>query len=392
MSAKSTVFRAKLVQKQGQKTCLTYTTAPQVSWALYQLYPFLIIFDGLLNNLMWCCDDICLPFIYLVLMTLVVSCESVLSEGSNVLGSLVNSWFGLMSGAFIMFSCMYYVSSVLWELKQDESPTLDDIVVMMDNVHYKLEKMREDVARVFRLQRRDFPFLLIVLTPLNWLVATYLVSSENYVKIIVTAGLVFHSSWCQCTLRLIWRSLFARHLWFIVCKRRDSTATDRDAHRYTVLRPALDVVIPRELALLESPQCAVKLKPYVRDATVRGCEHLRGDPNFTWTKVETVEYRICENQRKWPLDGWTHNTLAYERTKFTTGWGKGWQQSVSPWEFQESLEPDWFWIDDGWMPHDWDYCDADWNMLGSKDSLDCYTRSRSWTRSAFRKLSPQQAT
>ncbi|SCU93641.1 LAFA_0F17458g1_1 [Lachancea sp. 'fantastica'] len=388
MTENRTVFRANLVQKQGQKAGLTYSTAPQVSWALNRLYPFLIIFDGLLSNLMWCCDDICLPFIYLVLLILVVNLGGDFEMYSNVINALAVSWLGLMSLVFMVLSCLYYISSVVRELKQEEPPTLDDIVVIMENVHYKLERMREDVARISKLRRRDLASFFVILVPFNWLISTYMVSARSYVRFLVVGGLIFHSSWCQCTLRLIWRSLLVRQLSFFLVKRqRRSLPKDSTSTHYAILEDALEVAVPKELALLSDFKHAMKFKQCVCDAISNGCEHLRGDPNYEWVKVLVVEYRISENQRKWPLDGWTHNTLVYERTKFSTERDGDWFKSLSPWEFQESLGPDWVWIDDGWRPHGWNYCDTEWNPKGSTDSLDCYTRTRIWVRGAFRTLS-----
>ncbi|CEP61988.1 Pex32p LALA0_S04e05182g [Lachancea lanzarotensis] len=387
MAENGRVFRANLVQKQGQKAGLTYSTAPQVSWALNQLYPFLIIFDGLLNNLMWCCDDIWLPFIYLVLLTMVVNLGEVLDRYSNIIKALVASWLGLMSLVFVVLSYLYYISSVVHELKQEEPPTLDDIVVIMENVHYKLERMRDDVGRISRIRKRELASLVLILMPLNWLVSTYMVSTQSYVKFLVTAGLIFHSSWCQCTLRLVWRSLFVRQVFFALYKQQRTTLSkDPISDHYTVIKDALDVAVPRELDLLDDLKHAMRLKQFVCEAISNGCDQLKGDPNYHWVKVLVVEYRIYENQRKWPLDGWTHNTLTYERTKYSTGQGSTLSRSLSPWEFQESLSPDWIWIEDGWKPHEWEYCDTEWNIKGPVDSLDCYTRTRTWVRSAFQSL------
>ncbi|SCU94688.1 LANO_0E07690g1_1 [Lachancea nothofagi CBS 11611] len=388
MSEKGANFYAKLVQKQGQKTALTFTTAPQISWTLHRLYPFLLIFDGFLNNLMWCCDDVCLPFIYLALMKMAVNLGSVSEKETSLLKTVVDTWLGLLSLVFLVLSVTYYISSVLRELKQDEPPTLDDIVVMMENVAYKIERMREDVAEVFKLQRGQIPSLLIVLTPIYWFMARYVISPKDYVTFLLISIATFHSSWCQCTLRLIWRSLFARQLWHMICRWQVRPHPSTDIC-YNIVHPALEINVPEDLASLPEPQLAVKLRAFIRtEQQIEKAPQPDRPPGYLPITVMIIEYQINENQRKWPLDGWTHNLLSYERTKFTTNneEGQDWVASTSPWEFQETIERDWFWLDDSWIPHEWIYCDTDWDIKGAKDSLNCYTRSKSWTRSSFRVL------
>ncbi|SCU84733.1 LADA_0D03466g1_1 [Lachancea dasiensis] len=394
MPENTILFRARLVQKHGQQESLTFTTAPQVSWTLHKLYPFLLILDGFLNNLMWCCEDVCLPFIYLVLMILAVNLSTTPNWQVGFLATVINTWFGLMSLALLVLSSLYFIVSVLRELRQDEPPTLDDIVVTMENVNYKLDKIRQDVAALFGLQRRNISALILVSTPIHWAVTSYVYSAHRYIQCWVIGLFVFHSSWCQTTMRLIWRSVYARQLWFLVCGRQgfapySASSAIGEGRQYKIIKEAVSIPVSRDVARLPDSQLGVQLRLHIKNSGVD--ESI--DPNLKSSEstesavtVMITGYEIDENQRKWPLDGWTHNLLPYERTKFTLTAGPCWQEWVSPWEFQESLEKSWFWLDDGWTPHEWKYCDANWVGVGSDDSLACYTRSKCWTRRAFRIL------
>ncbi|SCW03656.1 LAFE_0G15280g1_1 [Lachancea fermentati] len=375
MSGNAAKLHAKIVHNHGQKSSLTFTTAPIISWSLHRVYPLLLIFDAVLNNLMWCCEDVCLPFINLVLVVLAINLLDPFDESLYV--RILNSWLGVMSGTFSLLSASYYVSSVFRELKQDESPTLDDIVIVMENVVYKMEKLRQDVRPIITLTSRELLSIGIIGTPAHWIVMRYLLSPKQYLKGLLICLLIFHSTWCQSTIRLCWRSLFVRRIWFVLQNVRSRKSVPPIPY-YIVIERNLQVALPRGSEDLPESKLGLKIGLILS----KGLNHKAEAGNYA--TLDLVEFQIDENQRKWPLDGWTHHLLPYERQKYCATLDPEHSTTKSPWEFQELLEREWFWLDDSWKHEDWNYGDTEWNNKGSFDSLDCYTRRRTWTRRAYR--------
>ncbi|KAM3162980.1 Pex24p domain-containing protein [Lachancea thermotolerans] len=373
-------FHAKLVQRQGQRTALTFATAPQISWTLHRLYPLLLICDGILSNILWCCDDVCLPFIHSVLLVLSTNILTV-QDGASFARRAVESWVGTMSCVLLLLSFVYYISSVLHELNADEPPTLEDIIVMVETVVYKLEVIRDDLREPLKMSSQELVTVLVFITPVHWLLMKYLFSSNDYLVFLVLFCSVYHSSWCQCTLRLLWRSLYVRQLLSLVCGRTRDAGGIGQAAFYVVNNSGIQV--PRYTSPLEDLSSS-SFSNRVRKALDGVYDpDLVSKHSSTPVSAKVVEFRIDENQRKWPLDGWTQNMLPYERSKFTASQDPASAECSSPWKFQESLGREWCWLDDAWKPEPWLYCDTHWIARGENDSLDCYTRRRMWKRRAF---------
>lgn len=380
-------YHAKFIHNHGQKPSLTFTTSPKVSSALYQLYPFLLTLDCALNKIIWSCEDVCLNFIHLVLMVLCVNLLDPMpqkSSSDDLKTTATESWLGVMSGSFLALSVIYYMSSLIRELKEDEPPTVDDIVIVLEGVLDKLERIRQEILGKGFKRRviESYPGLLrvvIILTPVHWICMRFFLSAKEYLMIFIVFFSIYHSAWFQSTLRLGWRSLFVRHVYFWVANYFNSVETTQLALNdyYKVISDCELVPFPKSLRGLKGVQLQLQLHKLLHDETPA-----EKDP-AECVSVKIVEFQIEENQRKWPLDGWSHTLLPYERQQYSIMVGKNHFTSKSPWEFQESLSHVWYWIDDTWRHEDWLYCDTDWNDKGSVDSLVCYTRRRKWRRRAF---------
>ncbi|SCU92008.1 LAMI_0E08328g1_1 [Lachancea mirantina] len=376
MSNESAKIYAKLTQNAGQKASLTSSIVPQLAWALHRLYPALIIFDGFLSNVLWCCDDKCLPFINLVLWTLAIGLID--PRGSSFVAKSVYVWLGLMSAFFLTFSWFYYVSSVVRDLEQAEPPTADDIVIVMENVVFKLKRLADDFRLLLdRRALRRLTVYVLLLTPFYVFATHFFWGPRDILTGILVIGGLFHSSWCQSTLRLCWRSLWVRRLWYFLSPQSNGVS---QAKPYIVLSENSEIPFPRALEGIVGHELGIKLQKIISDPIVWDGDHA-GKVN-----VKIVEFQIDENQRKWPSDGWTSGLLPYERPKFSFTANTPWLAASSPWEFQENLDRCWFWMDDCWKPSSWTYFDSGWRFKGQNDSIDCYTRNRTWKRKAYRLL------
>lgn len=119
-----------------------------ISSTLFHAYPLLLIFDNALANIMWLSDDKCLTFIYLTSIWLTISFFiPVETEASHFLPftKILRLWLGIISGAFLFLSFMYYIVSLIASLRDTEPPTLDEIVVLLESVLDKLEVLRNEL-------------------------------------------------------------------------------------------------------------------------------------------------------------------------------------------------------------------------------------------------------
>lgn len=200
---------ANFIYHHGQKPSLTYVTPATVSSALHRMYPLLLIADATLSNLMWICEDLCLPFIQLVMVLMVVNflCEDVRTDISH----LFQFWLGLMSLFFLAFSVVYYMLTIYQDLRyESEPPTVDDIVIVLESVVDKLTTIQRESLYVNKKRALQ---LAILFTPLHWGLLS-IVSIKNYCMGFTLVCILYHSNWFQCTIKLFWRLLLTRTAYY----------------------------------------------------------------------------------------------------------------------------------------------------------------------------------
>lgn len=383
---------SKFVYNHGQKPSLTRVTNSKISSTLYRLYPLLIIVDGALSNVMWICDDICLPFIYVVMISLFVNMLSLTDPSQSFkttnCGMILTLWLGMMAGISLLLSFSFYVVTVYQDLEQYEPPTLDDIVIVLESVVDKLDTMRrEGLHHMLKMKTwLDTINLALILTPVQF-VSMKCFSIRDYTLLIVISCMLYHSNWFQSTIRLFWRVLATRKLYFMAKSMFDN--------QNIIYAPLIDGKTANEKTnatiFLPFPKTPSKL-----GGNKLQLELLRLHPlgkeidnvhkiSTSDTCIAINEFIIHENQRKWkPYNTWQPKLLSYEAPKFCMQLNECLHACKSPWEFQESLPTDWEWLDDCWRPSGWKYFDSCWKSTGSNDSLEAYTRTKVWRRRAFK--------
>lgn len=385
---------AKFIYNHGQKPSLTLVTSSKISSVLFRLYPLLIIIDGALSNIMWICDDICLPLIHLVQIFLIINLLSLFDLERNpreiyYAGNLLNLWLGMMSGFLLVLSFLYYILTVYEDLAESEPPTLDDIVIVLESVVDKLETMRSEVlGRVPNIKSWfNVAKLILFFTPLHYFLMRF-TSIKTYVLGFTATCLLYHSTWFQCTLKLFWRVLVTRKAYFAL-------SSHFSVHQNIKRKPLLSAQ-----NAIDNCKTIIHI-PY--PISLQGLKHqklqlqLQLQKLYPWEKlineeskypaiskeIAIMEFNIDENQRKWRDTGWLHKMLPYERPEFSMDTSGCIRACESPWKFQEGLPEAWEWLDDCWRPTEWIFSDSEWNVAGTNDSLESCTRTRTWKRRIF---------
>ncbi|KAL3235329.1 Peroxisomal membrane protein PEX32 [Nakaseomyces bracarensis] len=430
------MYHAKFINSHGQKPSLTLVTPSMLSMTLAKVYPLLVIVDAALDNLMWICEDRCLPFLYVVMIYLSTNMFS-WSWEDPVLGSQVTNvmllWVEVLSSAFLFFATSYFISSVYYSMSSSEPPTVDDIIINLESLLDKLETLRNEIMfrRWFKTpvskysMLRIFARLALVLTPLHY-VMMRVISVQMYTRALVLFALFYHSDWVQVTLRLCWRLLFVRTLYFKIftyifgeeytifgfnAKFALRTLTTEQMVKLT---PNVQIQVPLPIATLkkmnESNLLELFLLRFVAaksndiismDSENKDTKISEFDITGSGDKINSVvnksdnavivikEIYVFENQRKWKYEGWQPKLLPYERKMYTTNCNNKFLDpsaySVpSIVEVEKELPTGWSWVEKNWEKSSWVYSDTDWNITGTRDSLEGYTRSRVWKRKIFK--------
>ncbi|KAI8392111.1 Integral peroxisomal membrane peroxin [Nakaseomyces glabratus] len=430
-------YHAKFINSHGQKPSLTLVTPVMLSMSLAKIYPLLIIADAALDNLMWICEDPNLPFLYVVLTYLSLSLYSWSWEypvAGSQMANIILLWLELSSGVFLLFAASYFISSVYYNISTSEPPTVDDIILNLESLLDKLETLRNEImfrrwfkkpiSKVKMLQ--IFVRLVLVLTPVHY-VLMKVITVHNYSKFLILFALFYHSDWMQVVLRLCWRLLIVRRFYFRVFNYifgDEYTLLGNNSkfglktlnlqhimhltsnwylqiplplNAVTKMKEnhLLEILLLRYLnknsKALENDDNIIKEFDSKTTADVVPKENTTDESattSYNSSKVKIKEIVVFENQRKWKYKGWISKMLPYERPQFTTNCNNKYNDpgayiTESPEQLDLQVPPDWSWIEKEWTVSSWVYSDTDWNVTGTMDSLEGYTRSRIWKRKMF---------
>ncbi|CAI4037405.1 hypothetical protein SMKI_02G2800 [Saccharomyces mikatae IFO 1815] len=396
-------IQAKFIHNHGQKPSLIQVTSPMISSTLFHAYPLLLLIDNLLANIMWLSDDKCLTFIYLasVWLTINVFIPNE-TEVNHILpyAKILRLWIGIISGAFLFLSFMYYIVSLISSLEDTEPPTLDEIVVLLESVLGKLEVLKNELNVWKKLKlsingvsekcsnKRLFCRLFLLGTISQIFIMRY-ISVGAYVRFFIIAGLVYHSTSVQATLRLLWRFTPVRNFYHLGFKsfttsnwlpnRLNMEQIISLSQEEAITVPLVDV-LPRLLQDREGEDHIRILQLLLNEQK----------DNFDNQDLKILEIEVQENQRKWHRSkNWSTQLLPYERQNFSieikdTDGSFIMKSCLSTKELgEEDLPDNWRWINDDWDETDWVYSDSVWKEIGQYSSSECFTRSRRWTRRLF---------
>lgn len=380
----TTIFRASHINSHGQKPSLTKITPSRITVALSHLYPHLLVLDTALDNLLWISPDIRLNFINLTLIYLASRFLLIEKITLNVEG-VVLYLLGIISFYFIIISICFYINSLFQELENDEPPTVDDIIILLENITDKLATINSETYSLVGGKYFSFKkFLLTVtmLTPLQYLIIRFnYVDSTGYILMGIVVGYLYHSSWVQATARLLWRHAWVRAIYNWNWGKNQIYPIDVTEYiEYRTLTERLknlhiadgvDILIPSRL----ESQFQTLLANNAQFAhLIVGKKH----------KFQVMEVVITERQRKWHPTGWLPKLQNFEGSVYNFQLSEKITKNCDSIEAVENNLPDaWSWLDEKWADGSWVYSDTNWVLAGMNDSPECFTRIRSKTRKIF---------
>ncbi|CCH59271.1 hypothetical protein TBLA_0B04340 [Henningerozyma blattae CBS 6284] len=209
-------LEAKLEQKYIHNKVVT---DPEISAALARIYPLLIIINTTLDNILWICNDHCLPFIYLLAIEI---CLTPLDHSRNIknitsysyrMWSILQTWFALMSLVFLSTSLCYYIVTVYNDLKKLEAPTSEDILIALNSMTEKLKVLKVETLRGYSINMNKLIVYFFIFIPIQ-IFLNNSVFSEKYLRLFALSFLFFHSSWVQTTIKIFWRLTITRYIYF----------------------------------------------------------------------------------------------------------------------------------------------------------------------------------
>lgn len=394
---------ANFVSVNCQRTSLSMTTPFNIAKSLSKIYPFLIIVDNILNNILWIHDDSQLLFVNIVLT--VLSLRYLLT--SSVLKlfnaeSMFLDYLGLLSTVALLCSIGYYFNSVIAELQTQDPPTLDDVFILLDNIQSKLDIIKYEMRNLIDVYNASTLYKWLTLSTLIQLlifkfhIVPFVKIPKDYIIVSFIIFSYLHSKSCQGMLRLIWRLKHIRMLYNCWRGTSDPFHTKQfiNSDRYFYIKilnndyVKVNLTITTSLELTEIDVLRSKLKELFdnNSSEMSECQNQSLAPPTICFNI--MEIKIYENERKWNHSNWKPILLPSDRSNFVTS-DSYYNNYIchNPIYFDTHVPAGWIALDDAWNTSNWIYSDGNWNKLGSKDTIECFTRSRIWTKRLFQRNS-----
>ncbi|SMN19577.1 similar to Saccharomyces cerevisiae YBR168W PEX32 Peroxisomal integral membrane protein, involved in negative regulation of peroxisome size [Maudiozyma saulgeensis] len=391
---------ASFVTHINQRIPLIMSTPLPVLKGLSDIYPLLIIIDNILSTLLWTTDDsgtifvnmvmICLSIRYLIIPTK-LNLTEITSQ------YVLLDYLGLLCSSFLFCSIGYYFHTVISETRNSEPPTVDDIVMLLENVENKLHVIKKQVLNLFMIDSYKIffqwltlaTFIQVLIFRLHFI--PYIDDTKSYLILAFILSSIFHTRTCQGLLQLLWRIKAVRIAYFWWRGSNDKL--------YSVKR--LTPLAYFNMIISDKSYITVTLTIHNTDELTK-IETLRnrlielyeqGEHSTQQTEMSTpsltfniIKLTVQENQRKWGGINWTGETLSYERTNFIINSPFGTIfNSDNPLNYDTTFPGNWIKLDETWNKSPWTYQDGNWGIIGSKDSPECFTRSRTWSLRIFQR-------
>ncbi|RCK56684.1 Peroxisomal membrane protein PEX30 [Candida viswanathii] len=357
------------------------TESPKLASALSQIFPYLLLIDNFLEIITWTNDD---HFQNFLIMT-GYSCIVVYWDWiSHVILPI------LLTIAFA--SIVWSISSVIYDSKYDEKPTIDEVLYTLHNITVRSEMLLRPIQHVpFKTQ--NFIKMLIagiILTPVNVAVMKTIITPQKYLWFLGLFLFTFHSPYAFAIRRLLWRSLYVRLAILYATGLEIKVSKDYDTSEFqTVSR-----VVSAANSDAEGMGGGV---PVLSDFKV-----LKKRMISPTQLKQTVLFEVLENERRWLGIGWSSLLYPSERPNFCYAKTYNLAPNITGMSprakypfpiFENDLYSYlWQWIDDEWtleLEFDksktrdgWVYYNSSWEDARIRDGFSRYTRSRRWTRRA----------
>lgn len=337
---------------------------PILASALSQIFPYLLLIDNFLEIVTWTNDDQYQNFLMVVIYSCIVVYWNILS------------WLILPMLMAVTFSCLVWsISSVIYDSKYDEKPTIDEVLRTLYNITTRFEMLLRPVQH-FPFKARNYVRIFMtttLLTPLHVLLLTTIIPPQRFVWFAGLFVLTYHSPWSFSTRRLLWRSVYIRIITFYIT--------------------GLDIRLKRAHDAITTDEEDGLVVPLLTDFKIIK----KAVVSSTQLKQEVL-FEILENERRWIGLGWSSILLPGERPNYC--YDHSFSPSPQPTSdkfpfpmFENDLYTySWNWADKEWKidteynkhksKDGWMYFDNSWGTPSNQDGFLKYTRCRRWVRKA----------
>ncbi|EGW35268.1 uncharacterized protein SPAPADRAFT_146330 [Spathaspora passalidarum NRRL Y-27907] len=352
--------------------------SPALVSALSQIFPYLLLIDNFLEIITWTNEDHYQNFLVIVAYACTV---------------LYWSWISYLILPMLMVlvftSIVWSISSVIYDSKYDEKPTIEEVLYTLHNITVRFEMLFRPFKHI-PLTRNNFVKLYIVtimLTPLHFLLIRTILTPQKYLCMFGICLFTFHSPWAFATRRLFWRSLYVRIAAFYL------TGADIKITKTHEQLPSQ----PASAATSDVEESAAAIP-------VLGDFRIIKKSIVSPTRVkQIVKFEILENERRWIGVGWSKVLYPHERSNFCYDKSLNTAPNIKDTSINEDNFPfpvfendlykyRWEWVDTDWKldeefnksktENGWVYYDTKWSDGRFRDGFSRYTRSRKWTRKA----------
>ncbi|CAB4253658.1 similar to Saccharomyces cerevisiae YBR168W PEX32 Peroxisomal integral membrane protein, involved in negative regulation of peroxisome size [Maudiozyma barnettii] len=391
---------AQFVTQINQRIPLIMTTPLPVLKGLSDLYPLLIIIDNILSTLLWTTDDS--PLIFVNMMMVCLSIRYLFIPNNLIITEtcvqhMLLDYLGLLCTSFLMCSTGYYLHTVIMETRNSEPPTVDDIVILLENVEHKLHVIKKEALNLFVINNYRVLFQWLTLATFiqvlifKFHLLPYINDTKSYLIVAFITVSIFHTRTIQGLLQILWRLQYLRIVYFWWRGPHDKFYSIKN------LAPLayFNMIISNQSYItvkltIQNTEELIKIET-LRNRLIELYEQEENIPQMTEISTPSLTFnimKICvkENQRKWQNGAWTEKTLSYERSNFTivSPFGTVFN-SDNPLNYETNVPPNWIKLDEMWNKSPWTYGDGNWQVIGSKDSTECFTRTRSWSFRIFQR-------
>ncbi|WPK27019.1 hypothetical protein PUMCH_004390 [Australozyma saopauloensis] len=360
---------------------------PILASALANIFPYILFIDDFLEVVTWTNDN---PYKNLLL----VSAYSVLW----LYWSKFRLWIIPILAVLAFLSLVWTTSSVIYDSKFNEKPTVDEVLRALHNITVRFELLLRP-AKHLSLQKKNYVTMAVgalLITPLHLAVMKWILLPQTYVWWIGVFVLTYHSPFAYASRRLLWRSAYVRRCtyWLTGLKirlDRGEVSTKRAHETISRAHTPNSADVQKSLDLVPIPNKAEMVNDFtITQKTILSSTQLR----------QSVRFDILENERRWIGLGWSKYLLPNERSCFC------YEALMAPAPdpnasrhfrfpvFADDLYTyQWQWMDEEWHldsdfdrgkdKEGWVYYDNNWDLPRYYDGFSRYTRARKWTRRAI---------
>lgn len=363
---------------------------PILASALSQIFPYLLLMDTFLELTTWTNDDPYQNFLLVVIFLGVV-----------MYWHLVSMLILPIFIALLFSSLVWSISSIIYDSKYHEKPTIDEVLHVLHNITVRFEMLLRPVQHIpFKLTNYIKIFLMAGLfTPVHVLILKTIITPQKYVWFFGLFVLTYHSPWSFTIRRLLWRSVYLRIIAVYITGLDIKLTRNKDGSATTQ-------------SVLQSPTLSDTEESSTSIQLLSDFKILKKSIVSPTQLKQVVLFEVLENERRWFGLGWTNKVLPGERLNYS------FSQLLNPVPslledpegtnfpfptFENDLfKYDWNWVDTAWKldldfnekhhSEGWVYYDSSWGKLRYSDGMSKYTRSRKWIRRAVLLIDKRETT